>query len=64
MKILITMTKEEKNKAESSIMVDPCMHFECRGIDCEFCPLREAAEELRKAQDNFNKVLQSIEEEK
>jgi hypothetical protein len=63
MKISITITKEEKNRAENSIIVDPCMHIECCEIDCNNCPLREVAEELRKAQENFNKVLQSIEEE-
>lgn len=63
MKVSVTITKEEKNRAESAIMIDPCMHIECCEIDCNSCPLREAAEELRKAQDNFNKILQSIEEE-
>lgn len=63
MKVSITITKQEKNKTEDLIIMDPCRHIECAEIDCDTCPLREAAEELRKAQQNFNKVLQSIEEE-
>ena len=63
MKISITITKEEKNKAENSIMIDPCTHIECCEIDCNNCPLREAAEKLRKAQDNFSNILRSITEE-
>lgn len=63
MKVSVTISKEEKNETENVILKDPCAHIECGEIDCNSCPLREAAEELRKAQDNFNKILQSIEEE-
>lgn len=64
MKISITMTREEKSKTENSILKDPCAYIECGDIDCDFCPLHEAAVALRKAQDNFCKVLYSLEEEK
>lgn len=64
MKISTTITKEEKNNTDNSILKDPCAYIECGDIDCDVCPLHEAAVALRKAQENFCKVLYSIEEEK
>ena len=63
MKISVTLTKEEKNKTQELIFVDPCTHINCGIIDCDNCPLHEVAVALRKAQESFSKVLQSIDEE-
>ena len=63
MKIQITITKEERDCTEHIIMVDPCFHIKCGQIDCKQCPLRENAEELRKAQERFMRVLNEIEVE-
>ena len=63
MKVLITITKEEKNSTENLVLKDPCTNIECGNIDCNCCPLREVAEALREAQREFNTVLQSIDEE-
>ena len=64
MKIQITITKEERDCTEDIIMVDPCFHIKCHEIDCHECPLRENAEELRKAQERFMRTLNGIEVEK
>lgn len=64
MKIQTTITKEERDNTKNIIMVDPCTHILCREIDCHECPLRESAEELRKAQEKFMRVLNEIEVEK
>ncbi len=63
MKISVTLTKEEKNSTENLVLRDPCTNIECGNIDCDCCPLHEVAVALRKAQENFSKVLQSIDEE-
>lgn len=64
MKIQITITEEERKNTTNIIMVDPCSHILCGQIDCEKCPLRENAEELRKAQERFMRALNEIEVEK
>lgn len=63
MKVSITITKKEKNSTEDLVLKDPCSCIECGLIDCDVCPLHEAAVELRKAQEKFSKILQSIDEE-
>ena len=63
MELSVTLTKEEKNSTKDLVLKDPCAHIECGEIDCEACPLHKTAVALRKAQENFSKVLQSIEEE-
>lgn len=63
MKIQITITKEEHDNTLDTVMCDPCTHIQCGQIDCEVCPLRERAEELRKAQENFMRTLNGIEVE-
>ena len=63
MKIQITITKEEHNRT-ANIMANPCAHIECGQIDCEICPLREYAVELRKSQERFMRALNEIEVEK
>ena len=60
MKINITITKEEVDNT-IDILEDPCNHINCGEIDCECCPFRTAAEELRKAQERFRRVLDEIE---
>lgn len=64
MKIQITITKEEHDNTANIVMVDPCRYIKCGQIDCEQCPLRENAEELRKEQERFMRVLNEIEVEK
>ena len=63
MKFQITITKEEYDKTTNIVMVDPCSHILCGQIDCDKCPLRENAEELRKAQERFMRELNEIEVE-
>ena len=63
MKVSITITKKEKNSTEDLVLKDPCSCIECGNIDCDVCPLHEVAVELRKAQEKFSKILQSIDEE-
>ena len=60
MKITTTVTKKEKDNTVNTIWVDPCKHIQCGSIDCDVCPLKEQAEKLRTAQDEFLKVLEKI----
>lgn len=60
MKIAITITKEERVKTYNAVYIDPCRDIECAGIDCDNCPLQNVSEAVRKAQDAFIKVLNSI----
>ena len=61
MKIQITITEEERKNTANIIMVDPCSHIKCSGINCEQCPLKENAEILRDEQERFMRVLNEIE---
>lgn len=63
MKITTTITKEEVSKTKDVIWVDPCAHINCGQIDCEQCPLREAAQALRAAQNKFISAIDAIEVE-
>lgn len=63
MKIIATITLEEKAKTVNIVNVDPCTHILCGIIDCEACPLREPAEALRKAQNAFIRTLDEIDVE-
>lgn len=60
MKITIAITKEERTKTYNLVYVDPCKEINCTGIDCENCPLQTVSEKVRKAQDGFISVLNSI----
>lgn len=57
----ITITKKEYENTKSSVYVGPCAEIKCEAIDCNHCPLQETATALRKAQDEFFKVLDSME---
>lgn len=59
----IVFSKTEVNNTIEDVVVDPCAHIECGDLDCGFCPLREHAEALRKAQNQFEKALVAIEVE-
>ena len=64
MKINVTITKEELNNTKNTVWVDPCTHILCGQIeDCEQCPLREIASDLRAAQNKFISALNAIEVE-
>ena len=63
MKVSVTISKGEKNSTEDLVLKDPCTHIDCGNIDCDVCPLHEVVVELRKAQEKFSKILQSIDEE-
>ena len=60
MKITTTITKEERAKTYKLVYVAPCKEINCEGIDCENCPLQAVAEAMRKAQDSFISVLNSL----
>lgn len=60
MKIIITATQKEIEETKNKMYVDPCAYFQCGSIDCEKCPLREVAEELREAQHKFINIVNSI----
>jgi hypothetical protein len=57
----ITITKKEYENTNSLVYVDPCAEIQCGAIDCNHCPLQETAAALRKAQDDFFKVLGGME---
>ena len=57
----ITITKKEYENTNNLVYVDPCAEINCGAIDCNHCPLQETATALRKAQDEFFKVLNDIE---
>ena len=60
MKIEITLTKREKDETIDLVTYDPCGCIDCRGIDCEECPLRNAAEDVRRAGEAFVNVLEKL----
>lgn len=60
MKITTTITKEERTKTYNLVYNDPCGEINCAGVDCETCPLQTVAENVRKAQESFISVLNSI----
>lgn len=60
MRITTTLTAKEKNKTLENVMFDPCTHIQCNEIDCDECPLREAGEALRRAQEEYARVLEKI----
>ena len=57
MKISVTATQKEIEETQNKIWVDPCAYLNCGDIDCEQCPLREAAQNLREAQNKFISVI-------
>ena len=61
MRIIATITAEEKNKTLENILFDPCIHIKCHEIDCETCPLWGVAEALRSAQGDYVKAIDKIE---
>lgn len=63
MKVSVVITKAEKDSTQQLIFRDPCTYIECGEIDCDVCPLHGAAKALRKAQEDFDKVLCSFHEE-
>ena len=56
----ITITEKERKSTVNLIMVDPCTEIECGAIDCNHCPFQTVGAELRQAQENFIKVLNSL----
>lgn len=60
MKITVTITKEERAKTYNLVYNDPCGEINCAEVDCENCPLQAVAESVRRAQDDFISVLNSI----
>ena len=60
MRITTTLTAKEKNKTLEGVMFDPCTHIQCSEIDCDECPLQAAGEALRRAQEEYARVLDKI----
>ena len=56
----IVMIAKEYEETKDNILVDPCAFIECSTLRCDHCPLREAAQKLRDAQDDFMNVVGSI----
>jgi hypothetical protein len=56
----IVMTTKEYEETRDNIFVDPCAFIECGTLNCDHCPLREAAQNMRDAQDKFMNVINSI----
>lgn len=54
------MTAKEYEETKKNVMYDPCHFIDCSTLNCSFCPLRETAENLRKAQEDFKDVLNSF----
>ena len=40
----IVITKKEYDETMDLLIMDPCESIECSGIDCNYCPFREAAQ--------------------
>jgi hypothetical protein len=60
MKIIATMTAEEKNKTLEGVLFDPCTYIHCGEIDCDECPLQDVARALRKAQEDYENAIDKI----
>lgn len=60
MKITTTITKEERARTYNAVLNDPCKDIDCAEIDCETCPLHSAAIKMRKAQERFIDILDSM----
>lgn len=60
MKITTTITEEERIKTLENIMFDPCTHIKCSEIVCDACPLQGVSEALRRAQENYARVINNI----
>lgn len=60
MKIEITLTKAEKDETLDLVVFDPCAAIDCREIDCDACPLRSVAEDVRRASVAFVDVLEKM----
>ena len=56
----IVMTTKEYEETKDNILVDPCAFIDCTTLTCNHCPLRETAQQLREAQDNFMNIVGSI----
>jgi len=56
----IVMTTKEYEETRDNVLVDPCAFINCSTLKCDHCPLREAAQKVREAQDSFMKVINSI----
>ena len=60
MKMTITITQEERDRTLEGIMFDPCTHILCSEMNCDSCPLQNVAEALRRAQENYARVIDKI----
>ena len=60
MKIITTLTAEEKKKTLDMILFDPCTHILCSEINCDECPLQNVAFALRKAQEDYENTINKI----
>lgn len=58
MKIIIS--KDEVANTIETVLFDPCTYIECGDINCCACPLREYAQDIRVAQEQFVKALHTI----
>lgn len=61
MKITTTITAKEKNDTLNAIKFDPCTYINCGEIHCDDCPLQDVAEALRRAQEDYERVINKIE---
>lgn len=60
MKITATITAEERKKTLENILFDPCIHIKCGELDCDACPLQGVSEALRRAQEDYVRVMDHI----
>ena len=62
MKIIttISITNTEYQETEQIVDCIPCQAICCQGINCVGCPLKEAARNLRIAQEEFLAKLKEI----
>ena len=60
MKITATITEEERVKTLENIMFDPCTHIKCGEVNCDACPLQGVSEALRRAQEDYARVINNI----
>lgn len=62
MKVIVTMSKEEKKLVLDQVLFDPCERVNCADIDCAHCPLHKVANKYRAAMDDFEDALKAIPE--
>lgn len=60
MKLYVSISEEEKKKTIGLLTVDPCAYINCDNIKCEHCPLCEAADNFRRAEEVLEGIIRDL----